>query len=290
MRIFGIMAADKNWGIGYKGGLPWDRIPEDMKFFQEKTMYHPVIMGRKTMESLGSKFPLEGRANIVLSKTLKDPGDDSYFVERDYLDSLHRAWVTSGKTLEYTDVFVIGGKEIFKLFLPLMYGFYISIIDGKFETDTRFNPFDHIDLLDWTSSNTLESKQSFDIKYVDLNFKRIDQINEYVRRDIIMSDGSGKFKTIPCQKLDVDLVMDKERTLPPTSRNSVSAKELIDYYGVNCILKDNWYEWYSYDHIFDIERDFFYSFDSRKLIMENVIHKGMINPEEIRKNIIEKRK
>jgi dihydrofolate reductase len=288
MEVYGIMAADRNWGIGYKGGLPWSRIPEDMEFFREKTMGHPVIMGRKTMESLGNKFPLEGRANIVLSKKLKDPGDGSYFVERDYLDAIHRAWVTSYKTLEYTDVFVIGGKEIFELFLPLMYGFYISIINGKFESDTRFNPFEKMDLIDWTSSDTLESSPSLSIKYVSLNYKRIDKINETVCRDIVVSDGNGVTKTIPFPKLDADLIMDKERTCPP--RNTVSAKELIDYYGVSCILKDNLYEWYPYDHIFDIERDFFYSWDSKKLVMENVIHKGMINPEEIRKNIIEKRK
>ena len=173
MEVYGIMAADRNWGIGYKGGLPWSRIPEDMEFFREKTMGHPVIMGRKTMESLGNKFPLEGRANIVLSKKLNDPGDGSYFVERDYLDAIHRAWVTSYKTLEYTDVFVIGGKEIFELFLPLMYGFYISIINGKFESDTRFNPFEKMDLIDWTSSDTLESSPSLSIKYVSLNYKRI---------------------------------------------------------------------------------------------------------------------
>ena len=288
MEVYGIMAADRNWGIGYKGGLPWSRIPEDMEFFRERTMGHPVIMGRKTMESLGNKFPLEGRANIVLSKKLKDPGDGSYFVERDYLDAIHRAWVTSYKTLEYTDVFVIGGKEIFELFLPLMYGFYISIINGKFESDTRFNPFEKMDLIDWTSSDTLESSPSLSIKYVSLNYKRIDKINETVRRDIVVSDGNGVTKTIPFPKLDADLIMDKEMTCPP--RNTVSAKELIDYYGVSCILKDNLYEWYPYDHIFDIERDFFYSWDSKKLVMENVIHKGMINPEEIRKNIIEKRK
>ncbi|MBI1961210.1 MAG: dihydrofolate reductase, partial [Parcubacteria group bacterium] len=65
--ISAIAAIGKNRELGLKGKLPW-HVPEDLKHFKETTFGHPVIMGRKTFESLGIKKPLPGRLNIVITR------------------------------------------------------------------------------------------------------------------------------------------------------------------------------------------------------------------------------
>jgi dihydrofolate reductase len=97
--------------IGYDGDLPW-HIPEDLKHFKKLTKGHPVVMGRKTWESIPEKFrPLPGRQNVVLTR------DTNYAVPEGVLvrDSLNTALLD----LEYTNtsgsVFIIGGAEIYAL-------------------------------------------------------------------------------------------------------------------------------------------------------------------------------
>lgn len=191
------MAADENWGIGYKGGLPWNRIPEDMKFFKEKTMGHPVIMGRKTMESLGNKFPLEGRVNIVLSKALKDPGDGRYFVEKRVVDAVTTARDRSGVDFENTEAYVIGGSEIFKEFVPMMSGLFVTIVKGNFKSDTFFNPFSNARLIEEVSSKTIRENSKFGTIYLDFRCNELDGIHCYGHSDfIILRDSDGLEKSI----------------------------------------------------------------------------------------------
>lgn len=198
------MAADENWGIGYKGGLPWNRIPEDMKFFKEKTMGHPIIMGRKTMESLGNKFPLDGRVNIVLSNTLKGPGDGSYFVEKRVIDALTTARDRSGVDFENTEAYVIGGSEIFKEFVPMMSGLFVTIVKGNFKSDTFFNPFSNARLIEEVSSKTIRENSKFGTIYLDFRCNELDGIHCYGHSDfIILRDSDGLEKSI---KYDEEIV------------------------------------------------------------------------------------
>ena len=198
------MAADENWGIGYKGGLPWNRIPEDMKFFKEKTMGHPIIMGRKTMESLGNKFPLDGRVNIVLSNTLKGPGDGSYFVEKRVIDALTTARDRSGVDFENTEAYVIGGSEIFKEFVPMMSGLFVTIVKGDFKSDTFFNPFSNARLIEEVSSKTIKENSKFGTIYLDFRCNELDGIHCYGHSDfIILRDSDGLEKSI---KYDEEIV------------------------------------------------------------------------------------
>lgn len=110
-----VVAKDWRNAIGYQGKTPWD-LPSDRRFFKETTSGHTVIMGRKTHEAIFNflKHPLPGRRCLVLSKTL--PASDGAEVFRTVsgiLDAVCKE-TEAGKP-----VFVIGGEEIYKLFLPM---------------------------------------------------------------------------------------------------------------------------------------------------------------------------
>lgn len=120
--------------IGHKGTLPW-HLPEDLKHFRAVTMSHPVIMGRKTWDSLPAKFrPLPGRRNIVVTR------------QRDWAASgaevahtMHDALALAHETQE---VFVIGGAEAYVQALPLATRIFITEIERDFEGDTFMPPLD----------------------------------------------------------------------------------------------------------------------------------------------------
>jgi dihydrofolate reductase len=101
-----IVSADANGLIGKEGKLPW-RIPEELKFFKETTMGSPVIMGRKTWESLPKK-PLPGRHNIVLSKSLPNFYDKGISV----VDTWKKAFAISAYVESQSDkIIIIGGAQ-----------------------------------------------------------------------------------------------------------------------------------------------------------------------------------
>ncbi|MBM7584255.1 dihydrofolate reductase [Bacillus pakistanensis] len=121
-----VWAMDQNGVIGKNNSLPW-HLPADLKFFKETTMGHPIVMGRKTYESIGK--PLPGRENIVLTR------DASYKAEgcivfHEVEDILHYA---DEKEVE---VMVTGGAEVFKMFLPFVDRLYVTKIYASFEGDT----------------------------------------------------------------------------------------------------------------------------------------------------------
>ena len=122
-----IAAVDKNWGIGYKGQL-LDHIPEDLKYFKEKTTGKIVIMGKNTFLSLPNQEPLPNRENIVISstqfdkvKTFKTPEDALKYAREKYSEE---------------DIFVIGGGMLYKSMLPLCDIAYITKIDKEYVADT----------------------------------------------------------------------------------------------------------------------------------------------------------
>lgn len=123
------MAADR--AIGLNNAIPW-KLPEDMKLFRRLTMGHPILMGRRTWESLGRALP--GRQNIVLSRT---PG---YRAEG--ADVISRPEELSNLPLQHEEVMVIGGAGIYALMLPLMTKLYVSEVKGTYEADTWFPAFE----------------------------------------------------------------------------------------------------------------------------------------------------
>ena len=125
-----IVAAGENGVIGKGGKIPW-RLPADMTRFKSVTMGHPVIMGRKTYESIGK--PLPGRRNIVITR------QDDYRAEgSEVARSLGDALKIAGDG----EVFVIGGAEIYREALPLAKKLYLTQVGGVFEGDTYFPKID----------------------------------------------------------------------------------------------------------------------------------------------------
>ena len=130
-RIYLIAAVARNGVIGAGGALPW-RLPEDLKHFRKLTLGHPVIMGRRTWESLSK--PLPGRENIVVSRR---PGFDAPGASVAASVAAAIA-LCAGEPL----AFVIGGAEIYAAALPLADGLALTEIARDFEGDTRFPDWD----------------------------------------------------------------------------------------------------------------------------------------------------
>ncbi len=127
-----IVAMTDDRVIGRDNTLPW-HISEDLKRFKAITMGHPIIMGRKTYESIGK--PLPGRHNIVISRD-----DARHYTGATVVKSLEDALDEFSAT--DTELFVIGGAQIFELALPLADQLYLTLIHAKIDGDTYFPEFD----------------------------------------------------------------------------------------------------------------------------------------------------
>ena len=130
-----IAAVAENRVIGYQGKLPWDPndYPGDLLRFRKLTMGHPIIMGRKTYESIPEKFrPLPGRTNIVVSKTM--PETEGIIVCSDIGTTLSHA-----QRLD-SQVFGIGGQRIYEELMPLANRLEITKIFRRVENADTFFP------------------------------------------------------------------------------------------------------------------------------------------------------
>lgn len=137
-----VVAMTESGGIGFKDSLPWPHDRKDMRHFFNLTVGHTIVMGRKTWESLPHK-PLKHRTNIVISRTLES---------KDCI-----VLTNPGRVLDLaisSKVFIIGGGEIYKMFLPYVDKMHITLKAGEYETDTKFL----VDLNDWYKVSTVDSK------------------------------------------------------------------------------------------------------------------------------------
>lgn len=128
-----IVAMASNRVIGRDGDLPW-RLPEDLKWFKRLTSGHPIVMGRRTMESLGGR-PLPKRRNLVLSRTL-DPCEMPEGFEKVEPDPV------ALRQLDDDTVFVIGGAEIYRLLFPHCDEIYLSYVFEPHSGDTCLPSFE----------------------------------------------------------------------------------------------------------------------------------------------------
>jgi dihydrofolate reductase len=130
-RVYLVAAVARNGIIGGEAQLPW-HLPEDLRHFRKITLGHPVIMGRRTWESLGK--PLPGRENIVVTRT---PGFEAPGAS--VAASLESAIaLCAGEPV----AFVIGGAEIYAAALPLADGLMLTEIGADYAGDTRFPDWD----------------------------------------------------------------------------------------------------------------------------------------------------
>lgn len=130
-RVHVVAAIAANGVIGTAGGMPW-KLPEDLRHFKSLTLGHPIIMGRKTWETLGR--PLPGRDNIVITRSAsyRAPGAR-------VATSLEAALaMCEGKPV----AFVIGGGEVYAAALPIAHALVLTEIDREYAGDARFPDFD----------------------------------------------------------------------------------------------------------------------------------------------------
>jgi dihydrofolate reductase len=129
-----VVAMDRNRLIGRNQQLPW-RLPADLRHFKEITMGKPILMGRKTWESIGR--PLPGRTNVVVTRStdFQAPGCIVFH-------SIEEALAAVGN---YKEVMVIGGAHIYQQLLPRAERIYLTLVDHAFAGDTWFPELDERD-------------------------------------------------------------------------------------------------------------------------------------------------
>ena len=141
-RLSALVATAQNRVIGKDNALPW-RLPADLRRFKALTMGHPIIMGRKTYESIGR--PLSGRINIIVTRQ-NDYSVGGAIVVASLADALKRCRCGNEKAATQADIddecFVIGGADIFRDALPLCDRLYITEIRRNYEGDVYFPEFD----------------------------------------------------------------------------------------------------------------------------------------------------
>ncbi|MDP3965702.1 MAG: dihydrofolate reductase [bacterium] len=143
--ITAVVAIGRNRELGKNDKLLW-HIPDDLKRFKRLTLGHPIIMGRKTFESIVGHIggPLPDRTNIVVTR------------QSDYIDLVGRygnqvvivrsveEGIEKAKTLDSAEIHIGGGAEVYKQAFPYIDKLYLTIIDDEKEADTFFPPYEHM--------------------------------------------------------------------------------------------------------------------------------------------------
>lgn len=154
MVLCSIVATGLNNEIGKDNKLLW-HLPADLIFFKATTMGSPIIMGRKTYESIGRLLP--GRKNIIISRNtnLKIEGAEIYTSFEDMI-----------KNCKVDKAFIIGGAEIYKLSMPYVDEIYRTLVKATFEADTYYPEIDlNTFQLIWEEEHQKDEKNAFDYTY-----------------------------------------------------------------------------------------------------------------------------
>ncbi|MFT5467072.1 MAG: dihydrofolate reductase [Verrucomicrobiales bacterium] len=149
-KLIAIVAMAANRIIGRDGDLPW-KLSEDLKFFKRTTTGNTILMGRKTWDSIGR--PLPGRRNVVISRSLQDVPEGVEVLRS--IDEVQQLLTRSE-----TDVYLIGGAEIYGQLLPQCQEIFLSYVFEPHEGDTEFPAFeDGFELI-----NVIEIHEEFEIR------------------------------------------------------------------------------------------------------------------------------
>lgn len=164
-----IVAAARDWGIGYEGDLLFS-LPDDMAFFRKTTKNHVVVMGRPTLLSFPGGEPLKNRINIVLTRD-ENFQRDGVIICRSF-DELFKEL----KKYNPDDVFIIGGGNIYNQLYPYCSEAYITKVDAVRESDTYLHNFDEDEA--WELAYTSEEHENNGVRFT---------FNTYVNRFVIES-------------------------------------------------------------------------------------------------------
>lgn len=155
MKISIVVAASSNGVIGAGGELPW-HLPDDFRYFKQVTMGKPIVMGRRTWESIGK--PLPGRLNIVVTR-LPDFAAEGASV----VDSPQAAVAAAEGAGE---LMIIGGGEIYRRFLPRADTVYMTLVRANVEGDTHFPPLDEREwVLESRERHDADERHAFDFEF-----------------------------------------------------------------------------------------------------------------------------
>jgi dihydrofolate reductase len=156
MMLSVIAAVGRNRELGKNNTLLWN-IPEDMAWFREKTKGHPVIMGRKTFESIGR--PLPKRLNIVVTKNLQFYPDGVTVAH-----SLDKA-IEKAKETRSSELFIIGGAHLYAQAVPIADKLYITEIDAAFPDADAFFPVYTSRFTKEIFTNTIQSSSGYTMTF-----------------------------------------------------------------------------------------------------------------------------
>lgn len=159
-----IVAVDEKGAIGYKGDL-LVKIPQDLKFFKEKTTGKAIIMGRKTLESMPGGKPLPNRLNIVIT------GQTNYQIKDAIVVASIKEALEAAAQYKKEDVFVIGGETVYRQMLDQCTVAYITKIHRQYEADTFF-PLD--ELKAWKMVKLTDRQVYEDLEYSFYKYERLD--------------------------------------------------------------------------------------------------------------------
>ena len=155
-----VVAASTNNVIGVSGELPW-HLSADLKRFKALTLGKPIVMGRKTFESIGR--PLPGRQNIVITT------QDEYVADGCEVVSSPHAAIAAAEGAD--EVMIIGGGEIYRLFLRQAGRIYLTRVDVELAGDTEFAALDEADWIE-TSREEYQADESNDYDFAILTYTR----------------------------------------------------------------------------------------------------------------------
>lgn len=159
--ISAIVATAKNGVIGKKGGLPW-YLPAELAHFKEVTMGHPVIMGRRTHESIGRALP--GRYNLVITSNREYQAAKGVEVVGSLDEALKIAKTKDGGE----ETFIIGGEQVYKAAMPELNRIYLTKVNAKIKGD-KFFKFNEAEWKQVSSQkNKADSKNQYDYEFVVL--------------------------------------------------------------------------------------------------------------------------
>lgn len=165
-KVCAVVAIGKNRELGKEGKLLW-HIPDDLKRFKELTLGHPVIMGRKTFESIlgyNQSKPLPGRTNIVITRHNDIVSRYEGVVVAHSLEE----GIAKGRELDEREVHIGGGAQIYEQALPYIDKLYLTLIDDEKEADSFFPPY----ASQFTKKVFEEAREWEGLKYRWVDFER----------------------------------------------------------------------------------------------------------------------
>jgi dihydrofolate reductase len=166
MKVALIAAVARNGVIGHDNALLW-KLPQDMAFFKRTTLGNPVIMGRKTWESIPPRFrPLPGRTNIVVTRQ-PDWHADGASAAHGFEEALEMALESVSANPHGLRAFVIGGAELYALALPHADELVLTEIDKDFEGNARFPDWERGHFIETTrETHHANAPNDFDFAFV----------------------------------------------------------------------------------------------------------------------------